>query len=224
MNTILRHSARTLCLLLVAVLATRGADGGGPFEDEIRAFEATDKTAPPPRHAILFTGSSSIRLWTSLTNDFPGRAVFGRGFGGSQMSQLNQYAERIVLPYEPRHILVYEGDNDLAAGKTPAEIFSAFQQFVQTVHKRLPSTRISYLAIKPSRQRWALLPQIRETNWLIHNYARLHRRVDYIDTFSPLLDAKGNLRAECYKEDGLHLNRKGYDAWVKVVAPELSDR
>ena len=224
MHMFLRHPARALCLLLFLALASRGAEGGTPFENEIKAFEAADKSAPPPHHAILFTGSSSIRLWGTLTNDFPGHTVIARGFGGSQMEHLNQYVERIVLPYEPRHILVYEGDNDLAAGKQPVEVFKAFEQFVQTVHTRLPSARISYLAIKPSRQRWALLPKIRETNWLIHNYARLHRHVDYIDTFSPLLDAKGNLRGDCFKEDGLHLNRKGYEAWVKVVAPELKER
>ena len=192
-----------------------------PFEEEILRFEAADATNPPPRHAILFTGSSSIRLWASLVTDFPGHPVFGRGFGGSHMSDLNRYASRIVIPYEPRHILVYEGDNDLAAGKTPEEVAAGFREFVRQVHATLPLARISYIAIKPSRARWGLLPKIREANSRIRRYAFGHRHVDYIDTFTPMLDRHGKVREELYREDGLHLNPEGYRVWAGVIRRKL---
>lgn len=137
------------------------------------------------------------------------------------MSELNHYLERIVLPGSPSHILVYEGDNDLASGKTPAMILADFQQLVAKVHARLPKTRISYLAIKPSKARWHLISKIRETNSLVERYAGRTRRVAFIDTFTPILDTGGHVREELFQSDGLHLNEEGYKVWTRVIAPHL---
>lgn len=191
------------------------------WESEIQAFEAQDRKAPPAPGSILFTGSSSVRLWTNLASSFPGKPVMARGFGGSHFSDLNHFASRIVLPYAPKHVLVYEGDNDLAAGKTPESIQKEFETFVATLRAQLPKVRISYLAIKPSRSRWALIDKIRETNERIRKCAGQFRRVDYIDTFKPMLTKAGQVRDELYGPDGLHLNAKGYQVWTEVIRHKL---
>lgn len=210
--------------MLLTTVATRAAStplDPSKWESEIRTLEQEHRTHAPPPGSILFTGSSSIRLWTNLAAAFPSHAVYRRGFGGSQMSELNHYLERIVLPGSPSHILVYEGDNDIAAGKSPEVVLADFKEFVTKVHSKLPKTRISYLAIKPSKARWHLISKIRETNSLVERYAGRTRRVAFIDTFKPILDGSGHVREELLRADGLHLNEEGYKVWTRVIAPHL---
>lgn len=213
--------ALTSMLLHLGVKPVMAAHDPSRWESEIQAFEKQDRNAPPASGSILFTGSSSVRLWTNLVSAFPGKPVFGRGFGGSHFSDLNHFVPRIVLPYAPKHVLVYEGDNDLAAGKTPESIQKDFESFVAAVKAKLPKARISYLAIKPSRARWGLIDKIRETNERIRKSARRFPRVDYIDTFQPMLTKEGLVREELYAPDGLHLNAKGYQVWTEVVRRKL---
>lgn len=191
------------------------------WEAEIRQFEVQDKIHPPKPGSILFTGSSSIRMWQTLEADFPRHAVLGRGFGGSEMSDLVHFADRIVIPYAPRHILVYEGDNDLAAGKTPEQVLKDFQNFVARVRTQLPRVRIDYIAIKPSRARWHLLDKIKATNGAIARWSRTQRRVGSIDIFTPMLSSSGELKADLFREDGLHLNAKGYALWTDIIRKRL---
>lgn len=212
--------ALSLGSLLVANHAS-AAKGPERWEPEIRQFEELDKSSPPKPGGILFTGSSSIRMWTTLAADFPNHPVTGRGFGGSEMSDLNHYVDRIVIPYAPRHILVYEGDNDLANGKTPQQVLADFQTFVAKVREKLPRTRIDYIAIKPSRARWHLSHQIRETNRSIAAWGRTQSRVGFIDVFRPMLHPDGRLRGELFREDGLHLNAEGYALWTQVIRKKL---
>lgn len=207
--------------LLVTGSHASAARGPERWESEIHQFEAQDKTSPPKPGGILFTGSSSIRMWTTLAADFPNHPVIGRGFGGSEMSDLNHYVDRIVIPYAPRHILVYEGDNDLANGKTPQQVLADFQTFVAKVHGKLPRARIDYIAIKPSRARWHLSHQIRETNRAISAWGRTQSRVGFIDIFTPMLHPDGRLRGELFREDGLHLNPEGYALWTQIIRRRL---
>lgn len=201
------------------------ADPAHKWDTEIQEFLKADRAGVPNGPGwILFTGSSSIRLWNHLPDAFPEHKVLSRGFGGSQMSDLLFFCDQIVLPYKPRHVLVYEGDNDLAAGKSPTEIRDGFAQFVKQVQKALPRTRVSYLAIKPSKARWQLLDKVRATNTLIQEFAKSQKRVDVIDTFSPLLAPDGQLRIDLFREDGLHLNEKGYAVWTQAIAPHLKGR
>ncbi|HTH46991.1 MAG TPA: SGNH/GDSL hydrolase family protein [Candidatus Limnocylindria bacterium] len=192
------------------------------FEPEIRKFEVVDRRTPPPAHAILFTGSSSIRFWTNLTADFPKRVVLNRGFGGSHMSDLLHYFDRVVVPYHPRAIVVYEGDNDLAGGKTPAVVLKDYQEFVGRVEKQLPGTPVIFLAVKPSRARVAQIGIQREFNASLKAYAAGHAGLSFIDTFTPILDAAGQPRADLLREDGLHLNPKGYALWREIVEKFLA--
>ena len=221
---------RTLFVLLAVLFSllpgARPAPGAddpkvSKWEKDIQAFEAADKTNPPPQNAILFVGSSSIRMWKSLKEDFKEFLIIQRGFGGSQMTDSVEFAERIVLPYAPRQVLVYAGDNDLAAKKFPEQVCADFQAFVKKVHAALPKTRIAYLAIKPSGSRLKLLGKIMEANQLISEFAKKDERLLFIDTFTPILGPDGKPNDDLFRADHLHLNEKGYAIWVNTIRPHL---
>ena len=193
-----------------------------PFAAEIEAFERADKTNPPPQNAILFVGSSSIRLWKTLAEDFADLTVINRGFGGSQVADSVRYADRIVLPYRPKVVVLYAGDNDLAAGKSPQQVLADFEAFSGKVHAALPDTPVLYLSIKPSVARWHLIDKIREANRLIEQYAGgTQGKVVYVDVFTPLLTPDGQPRPDLLIADGLHLNAEGYKLWTPIVRKEL---
>ena len=190
------------------------------WEGDIRRFEEADSLRPPPRGAVLFVGSSSIRFWESAERDFPGVTIVRRGFGGSEMGDVLHYADRVVLPYAPRTIVLYAGDNDLGAGRTPQQVFDDYRHFVELVHARLPETRIAFIAVKPSLARWSLVDSIRKTNAMVQEYAaRDPRRLVYVDVFTPMLDASGRPRPELFREDGLHMTARGYALWTEVLTP-----
>ena len=192
-----------------------------PFEQEIRAFEAADAKRMPPRDAVLFVGSSSIRMWKTLEKDFPDLTVINRGFGGSTIRDSIRYADRIIIPYHPKRIVLYAGDNDVAQGMTAQQVFGDYKEFVATVRQKLPAVRIDYIAIKPSIKRWNMVDQMREANRLIREHAESQKNLGYIDIFTPMLGPDGTPQKELFIEDGLHLNDKGYELWTKVVGDAL---
>ncbi len=191
------------------------------WETAIQAFEAQDRQDPPPAGAVLFAGSSSIRGWESLQQDFPFVPVIQRGFGGSEMEDLLYYTDRIVTPYKPSVIIVYEGDNDIANGKSPARVFTDFKKFVEQVHTALPDAKIGYISIKPSIARWSLVEEMAEANRMIRKFTLWAPNLEYIDIFSPMLGLDGKPRNELLIEDGLHLTPAGYELWTEIVTPYL---
>ena len=199
--------------------------GPSRWEASFAAFAADDALHPHPPGGVLFVGSSSIRLWNDLENQFSDLPiVIKRGFGGSQLTDCVKHLSRLVLRYEPKTVLVYAGDNDLAAGSTPQEVLQRFVAFVDGVRAALPATRIAYISIKPSPARVALLPRIRATNGLIRDYAEHAPNLDYIDVFTPMLTADGMPRRELFRDDALHLNADGYALWKRVIRPHLESR
>jgi lysophospholipase L1-like esterase len=193
------------------------------WDASLAAFAAADKAKPPTTGGVLFVGSSSIRLWSDLETEFKSLpVVVNRGFGGSRMLDCTQHLHTLVAPYKPRLVLVYAGDNDLAEGRTPQQVLQSFTNFVNGVRETLPDTRITYISVKPSPSRMALMPQIRETNDLIHTYTLHTRNTDFIDVFTPMLDAQGHPRAELFREDALHLNTAGYTLWKQVITAHLN--
>lgn len=191
------------------------------WEPEVQTWEEQDRLNPPKPGGVLFIGSSSIRLWHTLAEDFPGVDVINRGFGGSEIADSTELAQRIVVPYRPRMILLYAGDNDLANRRTPRQVRDDFSAFVTRVRKDLPDVRIAFIAIKPSLARAHLLDKMREANALVREDAASRRDVAFIDVFTPMMTPDGKVRGELFVEDGLHLNRAGYELWKAVIAPYL---
>jgi len=211
--------------VLVALTAGRhgGADDKAEFarwEKDIAAFEKSDREAPPPKNGIVFVGSSSIRRW-DLAKSFRGVAALNRGFGGSHLADAVHFAPRIVLKHEPRLVVLYAGDNDIAAGKMPERVAADFRAFVAAVHDKLPKTRIVYLAIKSSLLRWKLIDKIRQANALIEAECKKNDRLLYLDVATPMLGDDGKPRPELFVADGLHLSAKGYELWAKLLKPHL---
>lgn len=209
------------CWMLCAVALAQTPASPARWENDIKAFEAADHEAPPPKGAVLFVGSSSIRMWKELAQDFPDTKVINRGFGGSQIADSTYFADRIVIPHQPRMVVLYTGDNDLAAGKSPQQVFDDYKSFVARVRDKLPKARIAFLSIKPSLARLKLMDQIRETNRLVREFAAAGKGLDYIDVFTPMLNAEGQPRPELFLKDGLHMNREGYAIWTKAAASFL---
>lgn len=195
----------------------------GFFEGDIAAFEAEDREGNVAPGAVIFVGSSSIRLWGSLREDMAPLRVVQRGFGGSQMAHALHFGERILGDHRPSAVVVYEGDNDLAAstGKTPSVVLEEFQRFVELVRRRAPEAHVYFLTIKPSRLRWDRWPVMREANQAIETWAATQSDVDVIDVATPLLGADGKPRDDVFVFDGLHLSATGYAAWTEVVRPRL---
>ena len=192
------------------------------FEDEIASFEAADRISPPSKGSVLFVGSSSIRVWPDLKADFPNIDVLQRGFGGSTLDEVDHYVPRIVLPYCPRLIVLYAGDNDLAEGRTPEQILADFKTFVGLVRPPMPTTRIVFVSIKPSTARVALLGKMREANTLVRQYIATDPSLTYVDVFTPMLGPTGVPRGELFQSDGLHMNAQGYAIWRGLLQPVVS--
>jgi lysophospholipase L1-like esterase len=193
---------------------------GARWTTAFAAFDADDAAHPPAPGGVLFVGSSSIRLWSNLEGQFANLpVVINRGFGGSQLSDCVRNLSRLVLPYRPRAVLVYAGDNDLAAGVSAKDVLRRFTAFVDGVHAELPWTKIVYISIKPSPARLRLLPEIRQANELIRDYAASVDGVEYADVFNAMLDGNGKPRGDLFRADRLHLNSDGYALWKGVIAP-----
>jgi len=212
-----------LLILLVPLNAAELAPTNR-FEPEVLKFEALDRRVPPPPRPILFVGSSSIRLWTNLPASIQNRPVLNRGFGGSRFKDLLRFFNRVVLPYGPSVVVVYEGDNDLADGQTPAEIAQDLAVFLERAETELRGTSILLLTVKPSPSRVHLLEAQSEFNRRLKILAQSRQHVRVIDVASPLLDSQGKPDPRFFAADQLHLNAEGYDAWRKPVldAIELS--
>lgn len=188
------------------------------FEPDIAAFEARDRAAPPPRGGIVFVGSSSIRFWSSLASDFPNVPVLNRGFGGSTLQDVVYFAPRIVLPYAPREIVLYAGDNDLAAGRTPEQVLGDYTAFVRLVRRALPAARLVFISIKPSPSRWTLAEPMRAANALIAQAITRDTLATFVDVFTPMLGASGRPRPELFQADSLHMTPAGYALWRARLA------
>lgn len=219
---------------LLGRLAKRARGAGGDalrsainsqriWERQIASYERADRRDPPPRGAVVFTGSSTIRYWRTLARDMAPLPVINRGFGGAHLAHVNAFADRIVLPHAPAAVVLYCGDNDLGAwtGKKPDAIVDDFARFVSIVHGDLPEARIYFLSIKPSRLRRRQWPAQQGANRAIAGLARTLPRVTYVDVATPMLNPAGEPARALFAFDGLHLSNTGYALLASVLRPIL---
>lgn len=190
------------------------------WEKDIAAFEKKDQEKAPPQGAVLFAGSSSIRLW-KVEKSFPDVEVINRGFGGSQIDDSTHFAPRIILKYRPRVVVFYAGDNDVAAGKKPEQVLADFKAFAEVVHKELPKTKTVFISIKPSIARAKLLDTQKQANALVEEFCKTDKRLVYLDVVKPMLDGEGKPKPELFVKDGLHLSEAGYELWTALLKPHL---
>ena len=196
------------------------------FEDSMRGFRNTDEQRKPPEHAIVACGSSSIARWHSrISVDLEGLTIIPRGLGGSQLSDIIYFAEDIILKYNPRAVILYEGDNDIAGGKSPEHILSDLKFLVDYCRTKQPDLRFYVLSIKPSISRWQIWQSMASTNALMKSYCEETVGLTYIDVATPLLNPEGNHpRGDIFISDNLHLNSNGYDLWAQSVRPILIEK
>jgi lysophospholipase L1-like esterase len=196
------------------------------WESSIRRYEEADRAHPPEPGSIVFTGSSSIRFWHTLADDMKPLDVINRGFGGSEIAHVNQYAARIVIPYRPRAVVLYAGENDLSwpSSKSPETVLGDFKRFVEIIHSQLPDSWIYYVSMKPTPLRWNNWKTIQEANRMIERYSQTQTRVQFIDVSAAMLNARGLPRRELFRWDRLHMNAKGYALWTATIKPVLLSR
>ena len=213
-------------LVLTTIVSTSSpaigdaADDFSRWEKAISAFEKQDRQQPPPKNAVLFVGSSSIRLW-KLSEYFPKEKLINRGFGGSEIADSNHFADRIILKHQPRTVVLYAGDNDIAKGKTVKRVTADFRTFVKTVRGNLPDVNILFIAIKPSIKRWNLSETMLAANREIQSICDDGDRLSFVDIWKPMLGDDGRPRTGLFAKDGLHLNGDGYKLWTKVLKSHL---
>ena len=205
------------------ILATARADdrAATPWEGEIAAFEAADREHPPEKGGIVFVGSSSIRLWKTLAQDFPAHRVLNRGFGGSQIADSIQFADRIIIPCAPGQVILYAGGNDLNAGKPPEQVIADFKTFAARIRASLPDTEIDYISSAPNPARWAQVGKVMTVNAAIASWIAEQPRMKFINVFTHMLGADGLPKPDIFLEDRLHMNAAGYAIWREVVGPFL---
>jgi len=194
------------------------------WEKDLAAFDANDAKSPPPKDAILFVGSSSIRLW-KLDKSFPEMKTINRGFGGSLLSDSARYSKRLVTAHQPRVVVVYAGDNDLHAKRTPEQVLAALKEFVTNDRADLPQAKIVYIGIKPSIARWKNIENVRKANRLLSEYIAEQKsnRLVFIDIEPAMLGEDGTPRPELLVKDGLHMSDAGYEVVTKLVMPHLQE-
>lgn len=193
------------------------------FYDDIQAFKKQDSVSFPKKNAILFIGSSSFTMWKDVQNDFSNYIIINRGFGGSTLQDQLRYVKDIVFPYQPKQIIIYCGENDLASSDTVTArmVFRRFTQLFNLIRNKFPNVLIVYISMKPSPSRQLLMGKMREGNTLIRNFLKTKKRTGFVDVYKEMIDDEGKPVAELFLEDNLHMNRQGYAIWKKVIEPFL---
>lgn len=218
---------KNLSILLLLLLSWSAAFAQKPdnptlWEKEIQAFEKSDSLQMPAPGGIVVTGSSTIRGWRTMNEDFPEYPIIRRGFGGSRIGDATYYFDRLIKKYQPKQVVFYSGDNDIGSGKDAEMTFAQFKKFAKKMRKELPKAELVYLSIKPSIARWSMYPIMQETNKKIKRYAFWHRKVKFVDVATPMLGPDGKPKPELFLGDGLHMKPAGYELWKPILKPYLA--
>jgi lysophospholipase L1-like esterase len=208
-----------VCLVMLIGL-TATAQDPTRFQKEIDAIKINDTTYKN-KTVILFTGSSTIRMWKSLNIDFENKPVVNHGFGGSEMSDLLYYADDLILSYQPSQIFIYEGDNDISSGKTTQQIIASADSLLKKIRLKMPQVPVYFISAKPSKARWQLHKKYIDFNSGLKSFVSKKKNVYFVDLWKPMIDSNGIVFQDIFIEDGLHMNAKGYGIWKKEIGKYL---
>lgn len=206
----------------VLICAESNAQNKPAFWDDIQQFKHSDSISRPPKNGIVFIGSSSFTNWKELETVFKDYKAINRGFGGSTLAQANYYIADLVYPHEPKQVVIYSGENDIASDQiTALQALDRFGAFFTNVRKRFPNAVVTYISIKNSPSRINYAATMTHANELIKNYLASYKNTSFVDVNSKMLTKNKELRPELFLEDMLHLNAAGYAIWIKEITPYL---
>ncbi|MFC5282508.1 GDSL-type esterase/lipase family protein [Pedobacter alpinus] len=208
-----------IMLLFVAFLSE--AQVKHRFDNAMVDFKKLDQQNKTPKGGILFIGSSSFTFWKALENTFASYQPINRGFGGSTLAEVIHYADDILYPYQPRQVVIYCGENDIAEGNSPEITVDRFKILFNLTRKHLPNALISFVSMKPSVAREKMMPEFSYTNQLIERFMAAQPNTSYINVYDAMLQENGKPLTDIFVADNLHMNAKGYDIWIKIITPYL---
>ncbi len=212
-----------LLIAFLLIVTTSSAQPSIPFWNDIQQFKKQDSIAFPASNQILFIGSSSFTFWRDVQDYFPGYKILNRAFGGSQLVDLIRYRYDVIYPYQPKQIIMYCGENDIAASDTvTAEI--AAERFItifKLIRAKYPAVPFAYVSMKPSVARKNLMGKYKAANTAIAAYLKTQKNCSFIDVYSKMLLPDGSPRNDIFVQDNLHMNAKGYKIWQKIIKPYL---
>lgn len=212
-----------LLLIIGSISQAKAQQEPYPFWNDIQAFKKKDSAAFPPPNEILFVGSSSFTKWTDVQDYFPSYPIINRGFGGSSLTDVIRYAEDIIYPYQPKQIVIYCGENDLASSDsvTAQTVFERFKILFSMIRNKFKNVPLIYISMKPSPSRQKLLPKMIAANEAIQSFLKKKKNAVFIDVYHKMLGADGKPMDDIFLDDKLHMNSKGYAIWQKEIAPYL---
>lgn len=193
------------------------------FWNDIQVFKRQDSVSFPPKNAILFVGSSSFTMWKDVQQYFPSHTIINRGFGGSSLPDVIRYADNIIFPYQPKQIVIYCGENDIAGSDTVTgqTVLKRFDILFQLIRAKMPGVPVLFISIKPSPSRWHLKNKMIGANELIKKYLKKKGRTKFVSVWKPMLGPDGKPLDSLFIQDKLHMNSKGYAIWQKLIEPQL---
>ena len=217
------NKIKTFLFFLLLTNVIHAQEQKPAFWDDIQAFKKQDSLSFPPKNAILFIGSSSFTMWKDVQTHFPSYTIINRGFGASLLPDVIRYANDIISPYHPKQIVIYCGENDIAASDTVTAklVFNRFRQLFNFIRNRYPKVKVTYVSMKPSPSRQLLLQKMISGNELIKKYLSSKKRTSYVDVYKEMIDDEGKPRSDIFLDDNLHMNKTGYAIWQKLIEPHL---
>lgn len=212
-----------LTVVMLPVFASLQAQQSPPFYNEIQQFKKEDSVHFPPQNVILFVGSSSFQKWHDVQDYFPAEPIINRGFGGSELTDVIRYAKDVIVPYHPKQVVIYAGENDLAYSDTVSAqtVLHRFVKLFNIIRSALPGVPLIYVSIKPSPSRESLMPKMEQANGLISNFLKLKKKTVFVDVYHKMLAKDGKPLPDIFVGDNLHMNAKGYHIWQKAIQPYL---
>ena len=213
------------CLVLLLLVFTVAAVSAQQpaFYNDIQNFKKKDAEQMPAKHSILFVGSSSFTKWTDVQDYFPGYPIINRGFGGSTLPDVIRYADDVIFPYQPKQVVIYCGENDLASSDTvsAATVVARVKTLFGMIRQKLGNVPVLFVSLKPSPSRSRLFPKMKDANAQIKTFLSKNKKAVFADVYSKMLDENGEPMKDIFLQDNLHMNAKGYAIWQKVLAPLL---